>query len=220
MDKRTLDATARALASLDVSTENAQVAALQAEIDRNNEAVDVAERRCREIGTALAGGGHPDAPAVADALVGGAAAMEAAIVGPGEEVMRLERESLRAGIGELNRRTEQARQEIDTIRDCARQRASECIQPLVDVIDEGMRMAAALLLEGFAAVSAINDATRGHARSRLAAELAVDGVMGMDRILGSQRHIEVPTEICSAIGSLRNKGAALPVRLTTRVAVP
>lgn len=220
MDRKIIERTGNLLSALDFTAENAEIEALEAEIARNQVAITTAQERCGEISRALSERAGPDPIAVADALLEGAVAIDAAAAGPGDEEMRHEAASLRAGIQELMRRNENARLEVNAVRDRARDRAAACVQPIVDAITADMRDAAEQLVQSYAAISAIDEATRGHGLQRLAARGAVSGIMGMDKLLNYRRETEVPAAIVDALGKLTGKGTALRVRVPSRVPSP
>ncbi|MEP6868706.1 MAG: hypothetical protein ABJA20_09330 [Novosphingobium sp.] len=219
INKTLLANIAAELEALDISAQNARVEALQAELADIGTAIDTAETRCRAIADALAARSGPDAVAIADALLDGATAMAAADVGPGDDAMCAERETLRAGIGELNRRAEAVRREIEDVRNAAQALAIERTQPLADAIAADLRSTAQRLLQGFAAAAALNECTKGHGNVRIAAEQAAAALTGTNKLLVWQRSVEVPAEVSEALGPLLTMGPALPVRRILSAAI-
>lgn len=216
-----LDQTAALIGALDLSAENERVAALRTEVAEIEAAAERADSRLRAIGTALASRSGPDGAAVADALLSGADAADAAEAGPGDDALRAERETLRAGMGELSRRAELARREIGEIEQAATTKAAECVAPLAEALREEMRQAGNRIVEGFAAITAVQEATRGHGLARLAAESAVRGLMGQDKLLDYRRSATVPADIGAVLRPLVDKGPALRLRrVVSEVGIP
>lgn len=203
----------RAIEALDLSAENEQVQALEQQIAEIAEATSRAEARRTEIRRTFAALRENDGEAVADALLQGDDARQAAHQGPDEKALREELAALGAGIGDLERRRVEAKHEIERIRDQATMRAAESTKPMVDAIASDMRAAAQALLTGYAALSAVNEATRGHGSLLLAGRYAVDGLKGMDRLLPDQKQASVPAPVIETLAGLNGKGAALRPRL-------
>jgi chromosome segregation ATPase len=215
-----LDRARRAIAELDLSSENAQIAELEADIRRFNEAITTADERRSEIQRILRDRRGPDAHAVAEALLDGKTAMQAAREDPTDDDLKRELESLRAAIGELRDRVESARQGIESIQSGARQRAAECFSPIVDRLTDELRDVAELMVSHFAALRAINDATKGHTLARLSAERALPGLYGTDGLIAYRRQVPVPADIVDALRRFEGKGAALPARVPAMVPLP
>lgn len=204
--------------ALDFSEENARIADLEAEIARTEATITKAEQRCTEISQSLIGY-QRDAKAVADALVGDAPVIEAARAGPSEEDLREERTSLRAGIGDLNRRIADTTNEIRQIQLQALRTLPPFVKPIVDELIAEARAAAQTVVDRYVAIYALSDAAQGGAPDKSKIAKAVEGITASGG-LASLTRADVPAELREALGKLAGKGRALPVRLTSTVPMP
>lgn len=217
MDIKALHAARALFGALDLSAENNRLAELQADLARVNEAITRADERISEIKRLRSADG-PDGEAVANALLSGADAMVAARTGPTSDQLTEELNSLRAGIGELNGQARVIREHMDQVRQDAAHRAAECANGLVGALMAEMRSDAERIVEGFAAIAAINNAARGHAAERMLANNAVEGLSGSDKLLGSRRSIDVPRDIRDLLAVLADKGPAIRPMLAPSIA--
>lgn len=211
MDMTMIDQAATALASLDLAEEVAAVTALAILSDEIEAAQDTAARRIREIADTLANRGS-GAGAVADALVAGQEPSEAAAAGPGADVLREEKDALKAGITELEARRERARREADARRDAAYRKVADAAKPLADAIEAELCDAAERVVAAYGAAAALGDVTRDYARLRFAAQTAAKAVTGPDTALPGRERAETPDAILAALAPLARHGAALKVR--------
>lgn len=220
MSPSTFERVGQAIAHLDVSAENARIEDLRTEAARLQEAIDKAEARRSEIRRGLAECQSQGAQAVAEALLDGKDAMHAAREGLSEADLKAEQEALRGAIGDLQNRIAVTRRQVEEIQSSCSERAAACLVPLVDELMVDLRSSAENILSGFAALSAIGDATRGYARARRAAELAVPGLHTMDGLLASQKYAEPPLEVAGLLRQLGSKGPAFPARFRETVPLP
>lgn len=215
-----LTRTRRLLAALDLTAENETIVSLQRQHGEVSDALARADDRIAEIRGELAKKKGPDARAVADALLGGAEATEAARVGPSEEELREQIDALRAGMGELRRREESLREQIRVARSEASRQVIIATEPLAEALSEEMRATASRLIEQWAAITALGEALGGHMGERNAARDAVKGLCGTYRLLPHQQAIPVPREIQDLIALLHDKGPSLQVRAPVALPLP
>lgn len=204
---------AQALRALDFTEENARVAALNAEITDAEAAIAKAEARRTEISRALIELRGPDGRAVADALLDQVDARDAARSGPTQQEQIAERESLRAGILELQARIRTAQEQIGKVQADAMSRAGVAVAPLAADAIAKVRALAEPLFDAFAVLDAIAEATRSHGRERGEARAAVNGLAGPSGAVPWRRSVPVPAEVQAVLYELTGKGPALPVRL-------
>jgi hypothetical protein len=212
-----LNSTRRAIEALDLSEQNARVLELEMEIDRIDAAVNEANGRVAGIRAKIAQIRSPDGAAVADALLGGATALEATAGAAGEDELRAELGTLWAAMRDLEGRRERLKQGIEDARASAFQAAALCTDVLVAEIESEMQRAAQTIVDAFASLSSLGGAVRGYALQQSAARRAVEGVSGMDRILPFQRAYETPAAIIELLEPLRTKGRALPAQVSKGV---
>lgn len=162
-----------------------------------------------------------NAVAVADSLLAGTEAREAAEAGPSIDELKDEIASLRAGIGELSRRISTVKNEIANEQAKAQHKIAAATKPLADAIATEMAEASKRLLDCYAAATALTDASGGHGIILHAARQAVSGVMGIDKPLpGARQLVEVPRDLSALLATLGEKGPAHKPRLTTSVLTP
>lgn len=220
MDAKTLSAVARAIDALDFTAENAEIAEIEAERARLESSISEAEARCTEISHALANWQGPDAQAIADALLAGTDAMQAAKAGSTEESLKADRQALRLAIGDLNRRVQEGRERIEASRATAIQRAAEASTPLVEALLADAREAAGTIVNAFAAMAAINHAARTGQEALSRTRRAVIALQGWDGLLPPADRFDVPREVTDLLAKLEGKGPALPVQALASVVAP
>ncbi len=219
MDPKLLKQAAAEFVALDFSAENARITEINEEIARLASAQDSARTRCREIDLTLADYRGPDARAVADALIAGQTAMEAAKSAPNELELKEERGALMAAMKTLGHQIQDAQSQIDSIRTQAFGKVSEMARTIVDSLMEDARQAAEELLCVHAALNAVHVATRCGANELSATSTAIGELVGSNRLLTGRRHIPVPEEITDMLQGLSGKGAALPAGMLTSCAL-
>lgn len=210
-------ATARAaFAALDVTAENDSIAALEMEREQASAAIERAEARCTEISQALAAYVEPDhGEATADALLAGIGPREAADTGLDRTAMIEERAALRAGIGELRRRYDATYRQIIEVQRETFGRAGILAAPLADALFDRAREAAQIIVECYAALAAVESATRYGAGEVERMGRIAGIILSHDGLLESVRSIPVPDAISEVLRALQGKGTALPAGVLT-----
>lgn len=213
MDQNILTQTARDFAELDLTDDRARLAELQAEHLKISDAMARAGERIDAIRQEIAGQRGPDRKVVADALLGGLDAREAARGGSTEDELRAELETLNAGRRELRHREEDARAEIDRARGAARRKVMLAADPLAEALDREMRSIATQLVETWAAMKALEIVAGSLTISTDPGKKAVDAMMGSGRLLWLPL-IDVPSDVRDVLEHLR------PVLDVTRTGIP
>lgn len=216
---RTMETARDALAALDFGPENAALAELSTERASLSDAINRAEERCSEIAR-LKYDATRKARDVADALVGGATAIEAVTLDPGPEQMEEERLSLRAAIRELSERLRGVEERRAEILKLAGQKPHQAIKPVIATLHVELVEAAEKVAGTFAALRAIQTAT-GFGRAEAdAAEFAVAGLFGQGRAVSWRKSVAVPAEVQNLLAALEGNGTAYPARVISAVPIP
>lgn len=218
LDMAVIDDVAAHFRAIDVAEENARIAEIEAQIADAHKAIEAAETRCSEIAREKQRDA-PDGSGVADALLSGARAMDAARSGPDRDALEAERLALRSGMKELQHRVEDNRAAIATIESEARQKAAPGAEKLTDAL---MAEAAALseqLATIYASAEAIAAATRFGSYEAGCLREVVQAATRSGGPMPYRRHIDVPAPIIDAIKSLEGKGRALRVTPITAASI-
>lgn len=219
MDKATLKRARQAFEQLDLSSENAEVERLEAEITEIFRAAEKATARVAEISRLLVDFAGPSGRDVADQLLRGAEAREAATACPSRDDLEGERLALQAALRELRHREADVRLEISSVEQGAAGRAAEVAGPLLAAIEADMIEAAARIKAGWAAVSAVRAAASCSGLLVDKARTAVEGVSGVQRLLPFERTVAVDPALVAALAPLATKGRALRSSSITSVAI-
>lgn len=215
----------RALMALDLSEEDAELAKLEEQIVETTAAIDKAQQRRVEIDREKRSlhdaNGRPSGRAVADALLRGADTSVAASLAPDLERLERERLALSAAIGDLDRRISELGSAIARVRSQAAQTVIQATAPVVEHIMDGMRSAAQDLVTGYAALSAIGQASGGgFTHQRQQASNVITGITGQGGLISWRKAVAVPCEILDMLAGLEAKGRSLPVTVPDTVPMP
>ena len=212
MDQKILDAAAAAFAAVDISTENAQFAAIEAKIAEAEGAIVAADERCSAIAREKQEFRGPSGGDVADALLAGGGVTEAARAGPDIASLEAERESLRAGIRDLKHRVEDWRAELANIEQRARQKLAPAATRLIEGLQADAREAAERLATVYASLAAVSATTRfGAYETAVTRQIVSAATQSSGPLPYGLRQVEVPGEINDALRKLDGKGRALRV---------
>lgn len=221
------------LAALDLSAENTQIVLIDAQIADLEAARQKASARREQISRELSGFQAPagfrhlafgDAAgsAVADALLGGSDASDAAAAQVDVDGLRRESEALRQGAMDLARRIDAAEKERREIQAAAQTKLHPIVAPFIeDQIAQAID-AAKVIEASFASLSAVVFAAGvGSSEAARAKAALLQGVMnphGLGLILVS-REVVVPDDVQAALASVRDLGPACAGHAVTVVHV-
>lgn len=213
----TFKALASEIAKLDLSSENEQIEALDAEKKAIQAKIEEAETRSSELIIQIRDYEGPDPAAVADALMADISPTEAATLGPSKEDLIAENKALRAAIGQLHDRSRDKHLQIDEIKRAASTKISEVLRPFVDDISKTQIAAAEELVASFAAISLMHDISRHFTSEESRSRSAVKGVMTSGGILPYRGKIQIPPALLEALAPLNNKGKACRAHLRPEI---
>ncbi|MEE4152568.1 MAG: hypothetical protein V2I27_00255 [Erythrobacter sp.] len=218
LDPKTIANAERAIAALDFSEANAAIRALEAEMASVENAQKATSGEIRALSQAIREFSGPEAEKVADAILSGSRAAEAATLGVPESELRDRRAALQAAAGELERRRERARKRLAEVREAAVEKSAKALQPLVDEIMREATRAANTLLAAYAAASALHSATRKCGDAQIVTRAGAVGVAGFQKILPHSSGAEAPGEVLALLDKL-GRAAPFPVRPAARVRI-
>jgi hypothetical protein len=119
-----------------------------------------------------------------------------------------ERDALSEGLNELARRRERLQQERKNTQRGAARRSLEELKPLCDAYLDKAKEGAALIMESFAALSAIGRATNSNAPGLNRVAEAAAGVRGPGALVIPNHTMAVPDEVVALANILKEKGQA------------
>ncbi len=217
---KALEATSKAIASIDTTDANRRIAELESQKEEFAAAIQRAEERASEIAI-LINNDRLDPVGAADALLDGGAGT-AERLGVTIDQMRAELASLRAGISELRGRTNTAKRAIDEIRDAVGDKVRNAVKPLALALKAEAGEAVERLLILYAASEALHSATRQIDTFAVAETLraVLPRTIGRDSIVPQRERVEVPDDVLAALAGLSGLGAAHMLALPKSVARP
>lgn len=203
-----------ALGAVDVSAESDRLTDAQAELDRLTEAHDRADTRVRAITAELAAFKR-DSAAIADALLDGAAAEDAAGIGPNREALEEERDALREAMKDLGSRMHNARNAIATAQGELRTAAAKATFRTMDDLVANARAKAQGLAEVLTCIAALGHASMSHGEVSRSATIILDGLMKA-KLLDRADAVEVPADFRAALApieAISGLGARVPTKI-------
>lgn len=215
-----LELASQALAELDFTAQNAEIAEIQQSIRNNEEAIATAQARQAEIRSILSERTGPDGSAVADALLAVGSASIAAQATVADEDLKAESAALSAAIRELNERTRSATAAIKYVQELAFFDATTAAAPILQAEIARAKTAATALVSAYAGIEAIRNATRSGADTSDVLRKALPAVAGYSRIIPWSQSEPVPEHIREALAPLADKGPALPAVFATTIPMP
>lgn len=211
---------ADAIAALDFSAGNAELEKLRAELahvtakegETRTEALRLADEARNYTG--------PQSDAVAAAILAGKSLSEATKGSTSREELEVQRDALRSALEPLRQRIDDLRKEIAEAEQRERAKVLEALGEYVEGLAQRQTQAAQDLVETYAAMTAIADATgQPYIPGLSASKLAVKGVLGGDHLLGWRTSLPVPAEVREALDMLASKSSAVrssPGEISTR----
>lgn len=215
MDQKILRNVAREFADLDLSTENAEIDRLKADLAQTEDKISAAEARRTEIARAIYDFRGPSGRDVARALLDGRSPTDAANAGPDVPTLEREKEALHAGIRELNYLAQDLRAEISAVEGQARSKIATASQLLADMIADDAKALIQQLVPIYAQLAAVATTTRAGANVLGKLGDVIKAANGFHGFAGYGIKQEVPAEITRVLAELDGKGQALKVQFLT-----
>jgi hypothetical protein len=215
----TISAATEAVTALDFSAENLRIAQMQATIAELEDSRKRGQDRMTEIAHLLSPYHGPrgiepgglddlDGTAVAEALLAGSTATEAANEKLDREGLTKEKSSLQAGCSELSRRIQAEQLAIGDLQRQVSQQISAALTPLTAALEAEARDAATVIIDCFASLRAVGWAVRANVTGQRATEQALEGLTGPDKLARWEKEFLVPKDIFKVLAGLESKGQA------------
>lgn len=208
-----------AIAGLDFSADNAELARLTAEH------ADIAAKReatrdeIRSLSDRIANYTGPDPATVAAAIMAGKSPAEAAAAGVSRVELEERRDALVASLDPLRERVDRLAADIEAHKAAMRERIAGAVEPYAQHLRAEQMKAAEALLATEAALIAVCRVADRHADPDGAAERARAGVTGQGSLLGWRDVLEVPGDVLAALrplvdgcGAVRGLPTVIPLR--------
>lgn len=209
-----------AIAAIDFAPGNAELDRLRAEAANVAAKDDETRQEIQRLANAAKDYRGPESDAVAAAILAGKSLAEATKGSTSREELQTQREALQSALGPLRQRAEDLRREIAEVEGRERNKAFDALAEHVADLTMRQKRAAMEIVETYAALTAIADATgQGFMPELSASKTAVKGLLGNDRILGWQMDLPVPPDVREALAVLAEKSGAVrtaPVAISTR----
>lgn len=202
---------------LDLSEENKQIEAHEAEMTKIRSKIQEAEARSSELSMQIREYSGPDPDAIVDAMMEGKGAEEAATLSATKEQLIDENKAIRVAIGRMHELVRVESQKRDQVRLDAATKVADIAQPYMDELQSQQEQAAETLVAAYAATSLLNDVSKRFVMEERKSRTATKGVTGSDGFLQYQRELEVPKELFSALKQLEGKGPSLRLHLREKI---
>lgn len=218
--KTALYEASRNVEALDFSPENERIASIDQKLARIDDALLSARARHEQVLhliREISGDGNPsrrpsldldDGNAVADALLAGVEPADAAASKHDRGALEHERDALMEGLSALAQQKEVLHRSRKDIQRAAARRALEALKPLCGEYLDQAKVGATLIMESFAALSAIGRATNSNPPGLKETEHAATGVSESGSLLTPGNSMSVPDEVVALAAILSEKGAA------------
>lgn len=163
-----------------------------------SQAATAAEQRIAEIGAELSNF-ERDSGEIADALLSGTNASQAALAGPSRGLLEEERDALLDGLRELRQRVDTARQKRDNAENAIFAAIGSATAPAMATLVDQAKAEAAALAQTMLKVAALAQVTRNFGLERVAAEKVLLGLSADNLLIDRTDRIAVPIESREAL---------------------
>jgi len=215
-----LEVTKQAFEALDFTEENARYAEIQAERAGLLEAQDKIRARTAEIDEALQDIRNlkaEDAAKAADRLLANGDVNEISKAVSTEQDLRDEWASLRATLGELNRREQDLYPKEQDLQNRCRREAAKAAAPIVDAILSHAVDAGKQLVNAYAALWAVAHTTGGRCKGKDEIADVIDALKGLFEATDSFPAAVIPDDVRTALLPLETKGPVARMRVPSTV---
>lgn len=209
---------AKALAELDFSASNAELARLKADLEVCYEKAAQVRTEAERLAHEIANWSAPDGETLADAIMAGEDPGAAAQSFPTRDDLRARRDALLSAIPALDDRAHDLRQASEEITRQEQARLLAVLQPYLDGIAERQRTAAKAIVDGHAELAAIGEIVGApYLPERLPSRQAVERLIGMDRLLPYATTLPVPLPLVQLLEPVTTRCKAVEGKLRRTV---
>jgi hypothetical protein len=214
----TIDSASKAIGKIDPTAVNDRIAQVEADKAEWLATIATAQETLSAVSRRINDYDGPDGEAAGDALLRGGDVLTAA---RGLDLLKSERDALRSGIRDLNRRIEEADKEIYGLREDFGNQVLQSFAPVADELERQAKASAVALYALYASAAAIHDCTRANSALTLRHQLegAIKLLARFDSVAPVER-IAVPAEIQALLRTLDGLGVAFPHHVPEKITVP
>lgn len=192
------DMISRSVAAIDCAAAQTDREDARKTIADIGQAATAAEERIAEIRAELSNF-ERDSGEIADALLSGTSASQAALAGPSRGLLEEERDALLDGLRELRQRVDAARQKRDNAENAIFAAIGSATAPAMATLVDQAKAEAAALAQTMLKVAALSLAARNFGPERVAAEKVLLGLSAGNLLLYRAERIAVPAEVIKAL---------------------
>lgn len=201
--QKAAQAAEKAIRALDVDSFNARLEQCNAEEAEARSAIERAQDRQSEIARMLSRDEEERGALVADALLAGQTATEAADVIPAREVLIGERNALNRAMTDLQKRIDAIRRNRGDVEQDIQYALRDALAPLTTAIRQRAEQAAEELAVCYADARAIDEYARLVLSLRRACASALEGISGTDKIIARREGLPVSPEVIRLQDAIR-----------------
>lgn len=205
-----LAALEKAIAALDFSADNAEIARLKGEVSAITAKHESVRAEVSRLANEIRDYAGPEPDAVAAAILSGASMIDSATAGTSKETLAARRDALAGSLDPLMRKVDDLRRQIAEAEGRVRLRIFEAAKPFLADLGRQQREAAETILKADAAIKAIDGLCRCFAEQAGPSRKAVEGITGADTLLGWRDRVSVPEEVLAAFAPVSQRCEALP----------
>lgn len=198
-----------AMAGLDFTASNAELARLDTEGANLNAKAAEADAEAKRLAQEIRDWRGPDADAIADAMIGGAEASEAALAAPSRERLVEQCQTLQATAAALRERAGRAWRERDEIAQGQCLAILEAMGPFLAATIAEQRRAAQCILDADAVIQAVAAMTGLRVEGEWPSRIAREALTNVNGLIGPASRLRVPADVIAALAPLADRAAGL-----------
>lgn len=201
-----------AMAGLDFTASNAELARLNAEAASMNAKAAEAEAEADRLAIAIRDWRGPDVDSIADAMIAGAEAGEAALAAPSRDGLVEQRQTLQSTAATLRERAVRAWREREEVAQGQCAAILDALRPFLAATIADQKRAAQAILDGDATLQAVAAMTGMRVDGEWPSRIAREALCNVNGLLGPASRVPVPREVQEALAGLpdRAKGLRTP----------
>jgi hypothetical protein len=201
-----------AMASLDFTASNAELARLDAEAANLNSKAAEAEAEADRLGREIRDWRGPDVDAIADAMIAGTDASEAALAAPSREALVEQRQTLQSTAANLRERVSRAWREREDVARGQCAAILDAMGPFLAATIAEQRRAAQAILDCDAVLQAVSAMTGMRVDGEWPSRIAREALTKSNGLIGPASRLPVPRDVQDALAGLpdRAKGLRTP----------
>lgn len=198
-----------AMASLDFTASNAELARLDAEAANLNSKAAEAEAEADRLGRAIRDWTGPDVDAIAEAILDGAEAREAALAAPSREALVEQRQTLQSTAANMRERASRAWREREDVARGQCAAILDAMGPFLAATIAEQRRAGQVILDGDAVIQAVAAMTGLRVDGEWPSRKAREALTKVDGLIGPASRLPVDPEVIAALAPVADRAKGL-----------